>query len=398
MARIYIDMATSVRWRRPPVGIVRVEREFARYCLEHEPDTVFCDIDTAGEYHAMRPNTVRKVLDDSWCRSDSAGEDAQSGEADLLGGAVVPSVDDLFFSIGLLWHHGAIHAYRLARRFGAKVIGCCYDTVPIDYPEYSGTAKQPFAEYLTCLAHTARLIITDSDNSRRDLEIFFERIGFIDVPPLKTVRLACPNTLAPASLDDLTENERATCLRLAAGEKFALYVSTFESRKNHRLLVALWKDLYRERGDACPTLVLVGHMAWGVNDLWAEMQASDVWAAGKIMLLQHVSDALLAQLYRRCAFTLFPSFYEGWGLAATESLAYGKLAIVSSAPALLEATEGICPAIHPLDYLKWRETVTHYFDDADACAEAEARIRSEYRPRRWRDFSADLLAAAREIA
>jgi len=469
MARIYVDLTTSVRWRRPPVGIVRVEREFARHCLEHEPGTVFCEIDAAGVYRAMPTERVRTVLDDAWCRGEpavagsapavapppsrrtrmqrafdraaawgpkavpaaaypvlrdlgrvlvdhhgawlrhrearramraqsTAAETAPKPPADPatpVDAAIEPTRDDLFFSIGLQWHHGAIHAWNLKQRSGVRVVEFCHDTIPIDHPEHAGSSKQPFAEYFTCLGHTADLIATNSDSSRRDLAAFHERVGMLRSPPLETVRLASPNVLEPVPPDALAEDERAVLARLARDGDYVLYVSSFEVRKNHRLLLALWKDFYRERGEACPMLVLVGMFGWGVNDLWNEMQASEVWAAGKIVLLQHVSDALLAHLYRGCAFTVFPSLYEGWGLAANESLAYGKLAIVSNAPALQEATQGLCPAIHPLDYPNWRASVTHYLDDAQARAEAEARIRVEYRPRTWTDFSVELLAAAR---
>ena len=212
------------------------------------------------------------------------------------------------------------------------------------------------------------------------------------------MQLASPKVHAPAPLAGLAADERATLERLARDGRYVLYVSTFEVRKNHRLLLALWKELFRARGERCPVLVLVGMFGWGVNDLRDEMHASEVWAADKILLLQHVSDALLAQLYRSCAFTVFPSLYEGWGLAASESLAYGKLAIVSSAPALAEATQGLCPALHPLDYPAWHAAVTHYLDDDAARAGVEARIRAEYRPRDWDAFSRDLLATARESA
>jgi glycosyltransferase involved in cell wall biosynthesis len=207
------------------------------------------------------------------------------------------------------------------------------------------------------------------------------------------VHLATPETHANASVEALEADDRAALARLRGD--FVLYVSTFETRKNHRLLLQVWKALHRERGEACPLLVIVGMFGWGVNDLWVEMQASEVWAAGRIVLLHHVSDALLAHLYRNCAFTVFPSVYEGWGLAATESLAYGKLAITSDAPALREATQGLCPAIHPFDYPRWLAEITRWLDDPLARAEAEARIRATYVPRHWQDFSADLLAAAR---
>lgn len=465
MPRVYIDLTTSVRWRRPPVGIVRVEREFARHCLAREPGSVFCEVDAAGIYRALTPERVRAVLDDAWCRSEPVvAMSAQPTVSSLarrtrmqrifdwaaacgpkvvpvaaypllrdLGRVLVdhhgawlrhrqarrasaakvpapatttgaaatpaeapiePTPDDLFFSIGLQWHHGAIHAWNLKQRTGVRVVEFCHDTIPIDHPEHAGSSKQPFADYFVCLGHTADLIATNSDSSRHDLAAFHERVGMLRAPTLKTVRLASPNVLEPTPVEMLADDERAVLARLARSGDYVLYVSSFEVRKNHRLLLALWKELYRARGGACPLLVLVGMFGWGVDDLWNEMQASEVWAAGRIVLLHHVSDALLAHLYRRCAFTVFPSLYEGWGLAANESLAYGKLAIVSDAPALQEATQGLCPAIHPLDYPSWRTTVVRYLDDVQARAQAEVRIRTEYRPRTWTDFSTELLSAA----
>lgn len=470
MSRIYIDLTTSVRWRRPPVGIVRVEREFARHCLEHEPSTVFCNIDAAGIYRAMSTESVRVVLDDAWCRDEPtvavSAEPVPPAPPPLrrtriqrtfdwaaawgpkvvpaaaypllrdLGrvlvdhhgawlrhreskramrapapvsvappepavaavpddAAIEPTRNDVFVSIGLQWHHGAIHAWKLKQRSGVRVVEACYDTIPIDYPEYAGSAKQPFAEHFVCIAHAADLVFAISNTSSIDLARFYERVGVLERPPIRTVYLATPDVHADAAVDALADDERNVLTRLARDGEYVLYVSSFEVRKNHRLLLQIWKDLYRERGETCPLLVVVGMFGWGVNDLWAEMQASEVWAAGKIVLLHHVSDALLAHLYRGCAFTVFPSVYEGWGLAATESLAYGKLAIVSDAPALQEATQGLCPVLHPFDFPGWRETIARYVDDGSLRAEAEARIRATYVPRHWRDFSVELLAAAR---
>lgn len=474
MPRIYIDLTTSIRWRRPPVGIVRVEREFARHCLAHEPDTVFCELDAAGVYRAIAPGHVRAVLDDAWCdaaaasgtvahappvavpaggptpprtrmqrvfdalahwgprmvpaaawpllrdlgrvlvdhhgawlrhrharRAAAAAAAAQVGPVPAtpatppVAGAIAPGPQDLFFSIGLQWHHGAIHAWHLKQRTGVRVVEACFDTIPIDYPEYAGSARQPFAEHFTTIAHTADLVFAISDTTRADLRAFFARVGLLRQPPIRTVHLATPDVHADAPVTTLASSEQAVLA--AAGRDFVLYVSTFETRKNHRLLLQVWKDLHRERGDACPRLVVVGMFGWGVADLWAEMQASEVFGAGRVLMLHHVSDALLGQLYRHCAFTVFPSFYEGWGLAATESLAYGKLVLTSDAPALREATQGLCPALHPLDFPRWRAQIAAWLDDPHARQQAEARIRATYVPRHWQDFSRDLLAAARSM-
>jgi glycosyltransferase involved in cell wall biosynthesis len=322
---------------------------------------------------------------------NTAAPTASTAGADAT---IQPQPQDVFFSIGLQWHHGAIHAWHLKQRTGVRVVEACYDTIPIDFPEYAGSAKQPFADHFSCIAHTADMVFAISDTSRADLQRFYQRVGLLHSPPIRTVHLATPDVVAETPAQALAEDERAALAQL--GRDYVLYVSTFETRKNHRLLLQVWKELHRQRGEACPMLVVVGMFGWGVNDLWAEMQASDVWGAGRIVMLHHVSDALLAHLYRDCAFTVFPSFYEGWGLAATESLAYGKLAIVSDTPALREATQGLCPAIHPLDWPRWFETITHYIDDPAARTAAEQRIRATYVPRNWRDFASDLLAAARD--
>ena len=463
MSRIYIDITTSVRWRRPPVGIVRVEREFATYCLAHEPGTVFCEVDASGRYRALHADDVRKVLDDAWCETpapaaatathvptrsrvqrladwaaawgpkvvpaaaypllrdlgrvlvdhhgafvrhraakraarEAARETEQPSSVTTDTAAIAPTRDDLFFSIGLQWHHGAMHAYKLKRASGVRVVEFCHDTIPIEHPEHSGSAKQPFAEYFTCLAHTADLIATNSDSSRDGLHAFYRRVGVLREPSLRTVRLATPPVHATSEAASLAEAEANALDRLTTATGYVLYVSTFEIRKNHRLLFQIWKDLYARRDEDCPMLVLVGMFGWGVNDLWAEMQASDVWTAGKIVMMHHVSDAMLAHLYRECLFTVFPSLYEGWGLAASESLAYGKLVIISDAPALGEATQGLVPAIHPLDFPRWRDAIEHYVDDPAARSAIEARIRSGYLPRGWDEFSRELLATARAVA
>ena len=43
-----------------------------------------------------------------------------------------------------------------------------------------------------------------------------------------------------------------------------------------------------------------------------------------ITLMNGISHGDLEYLYRNCQFTLFPSFYEGWGLPVAESLFYKK--------------------------------------------------------------------------
>jgi glycosyltransferase involved in cell wall biosynthesis len=112
-------------------------------------------------------------------------------------------------------------------------------------------------------------------------------------------------------------------LRYLNNERFVLAVGTLEVRKNHLALVRLWERLYREMGDAMPTLVMAGARGWAVKRLSDFLRATgNVY--GQVVHITDASDAELAWLYEHCEFTVFPSVYEGWGLPVGESLWFGK--------------------------------------------------------------------------
>src|SRR5205807_8834068 len=94
--------------------------------------------------------------------------------------------------------------------------------------------------------------------------------------------------------------------------RYVLYVSTIELRKNHRLLVRVWQRLLERHGaNLVPNLIFAGKIGWLVEDLLADLEASN-YLNGKIILLRSLSDAQLQQAYRSCLFTVFPSLCEGW--------------------------------------------------------------------------------------
>ena len=77
--------------------------------------------------------------------------------------------------------------------------------------------------------------------------------------------------------------------------------------------------------------MFAGRVGWLVQDLMQQLKNTD-WLDGKIILVDSPSDAELETLYEDCLFTLFPSFYEGWGLPVTESLAMARPAYRPTAP------------------------------------------------------------------
>jgi glycosyltransferase involved in cell wall biosynthesis len=56
--------------------------------------------------------------------------------------------------------------------------------------------------------------------------------------------------------------------------------------------------------------------------------------------LKHVDDKTLHALYRECAFTVYPSLMEGFGLPIAESLWHGKPCVCGGNGALGEVARG----------------------------------------------------------
>src|SRR5438067_9577160 len=112
--------------------------------------------------------------------------------------------------------------------------------------------------------------------------------------------------------------------------RYVLFVATVEGRKNHRLMLDVWRRMV-ETGDDPPYLVCVGRLGWKSEAFLAELVESD-YLNGKVILLQDVSDADLGLLYSRCLFTVCPSLYEGWGCRSASHWPPARYACAVIAP------------------------------------------------------------------
>jgi glycosyltransferase involved in cell wall biosynthesis len=174
---------------------------------------------------------------------------------------------------------------------------------------------------------------------------------------------------------------------------YVLMVSTIEARKNHLLLFRVWQRLLAGMSrESVPKLVFAGRVGWMVGDLMAQLDNTG-WLDGHIVLIENPSDADLAALYRGCLFTLFPSFYEGWGLPVTESLAFGKPCLTADNSSLPEAGGGLTRTFDADDLHSATRAIRETLEDRAGLAAWEARIRAEFHPVPWRDAGEAVLAA-----
>ncbi|PZP65115.1 MAG: hypothetical protein DI604_25465 [Delftia acidovorans] len=309
-----------------------------------------------------------------------------SRPATVVQGQVPFAKDDTYISLGLDWDQkDVIFLYEQRQRIGFKTLLFCYDIIPVKLPHLCvGDVSAKFAMYFANLAWSADKIQCISECSRNDLQQLLGELG-APIPELEVVRLGCE---IPSFPDDIATPEVASLI----AEKYLLFVSTIERRKNHETIYRAYTRLVDEGCSDLPLLVFVGMPGWGVSDLLADLRL-DPRIQPYIRILNHVTDTDLVHLYRNAYFTVYPSLYEGWGLPVAESLAYGKFCLAANSASIPEVGGDLIEYLDPWDIPLWAERLRWYIENPVALADTEQRIRNHYKPASWSDCAASILGA-----
>jgi glycosyltransferase involved in cell wall biosynthesis len=214
-----------------------------------------------------------------------------------------------------------------------------------------------------------------SAESAASLRDYWHWLGIANPPPVQTM---------PHGVDDLP----VVAASGPAGAR-VLCVGTIEGRKNHLALLdaaeALWRDGVRFE------LELIG-MPRPETAAPAIARIEGLQRAGR-PLTHHgsVSDARLHAAYARCAFTVYPSLMEGFGLPVIESLRHGKPCVCSGEGALGESARGGgCVALTSSDAAGIARAMRRLLQDpAELSRLAAAAAARRFRP--WSECASDLV-------
>jgi glycosyltransferase involved in cell wall biosynthesis len=285
---------------------------------------------------------------------------------------------DIMVSLGAGWAvpHYVERIVAAKRRYGIRFSMLIYDLIPIEnesFVEQRHVAQ--FRSWLREALPVADVVLTISKHSR-DALIKLAAAARWPLPRIEVVELG-------SGLSDRPVVENQGTMRLP--QRYVLFVSTIEIRKNHRLLVRVWRRLLQQYGaDKVPVLVFAGQIGWLVDDLLADLAASHN-LGGKIEFMPSLSDAELRQAYHGCLFTVFPSLCEGWGLPVAESLAQGKFCVASNRTSIPEVGGDLVDYFDPSNDDDAFAKIERALFDPGYLAAREARLRAEYRPRAWAD-------------
>jgi glycosyltransferase involved in cell wall biosynthesis len=202
----------------------------------------------------------------------------------------------------------------------------------------------------------ADVLVAVSESTARDLVELFG----VDRSRIQVVPHGVSAKFHPMS----TEERAAARARLKLPERFVLFVSTIEPRKNLDTLLDAWV-LMRDR----PDLVVVGSWGWRYEAMKEKMER----LGPRLHHLESVDPDELPVIYNLARVLAHPAWYEGFGLPPLEAMACGTPVVVSDRSSLPEVVADagmIVPADQPE---AWRKALEQVITDTDLAADMRHR-------------------------
>ncbi|MGQ0484084.1 MAG: FkbM family methyltransferase [Hyphomicrobiales bacterium] len=237
---------------------------------------------------------------------------------------IVPEVTHITF------HQSPVTAdlFAQARRKGLRTAFVYYDAIPLRRAELSHMAHGH--EVYTQQLILADLVVPISHWSARDIISFFrvhDNAGLSPTPRVTPIQLPAQSQLTAGVAKPIPAAKR---------DRMILSVGSIEPRKNQIALLHAFEKYCRKYPKTDWKLVLAGNLH---PDASPEMRRVTS-GLSNVKYLGHVSDDELSELYRRAAFSVFPSVEEGYGLPILESLRHATPCICANFGAMNEVAEG----------------------------------------------------------
>jgi glycosyltransferase involved in cell wall biosynthesis len=235
-------------------------------------------------------------------------------------------------------------------RHRLRAIFLIHDLIPLSHPEYCrpGEAEKHQRRMENAL-NSAFGVIANSRATMDELRSF-ANLNKLRMPPGVVAWIAgkfFPQSVAPTVLD----------------RPYFIVLGTIEGRKNHHLLLNIWKALVATHGDAAPILVIVGQRGWEANEA-IEMLDAAADLRSHVIELGSCGDAELAGFIAGARALLMPSFTEGFGLPVAEALALGTPVIASDLDVFREFAGDIPTYLEPLDANSWLAMIDEFSSDS----------------------------------
>lgn len=354
---------------RTPTGMDRIELAYAEHLVERlGPRLGFVAMNPAGDIAPVRDRYARLLVDTlGHCWRDTQPGARTARRIGMLThvSGLVPGRSlrprgagaeerAVFLSLSHQNLHRRGKFAQLKTRSGAAFVFYVHDLIPIDYPEYVRPGHDArHAERMATVCTLADGVIVNSRATAESLAPLLRRAGR-EVPVLVAFPGAEFAQQEPGASKWGMSKLGASKLGRAP---YFVCLGTVEPRKNHLLLLNVWRRL---AGDADPPrLVIVGRRGWE-NENAVDM--IERCAGIRPLVEEHgaMPDSVLRPLLAGACALLCPTFAEGYGMPVAEALAQGVPVLCSDIPAHHEAGGAAPEFLDPLDGLGWMAAIRDY--------------------------------------
>jgi glycosyltransferase involved in cell wall biosynthesis len=341
----------------------RVELAYARAVLAR-PGGAFCGTDPFGRFVLIPRDDVAALLAPGADMPALAGRIARrlllGSHRALLAVAARPGA---VFSI--VSHHGLQRRRAIAalRRAGARFVPAVIDIIPLEHPTTTRWLQRRMTRArMLGVGHEADGVLLCSHSVRTSLEKWLAAQGLAMPPAL----------VAPLGLDLPARASLTT-----DGTPYFICVATIERRKNHRMLLEVWRSL----GPEAPRLILVGRRSFGAKQDLALLDSGAL--GGAVEERGHASDAELVELLAGARALLLPTLAEGFGIPVIEALAAGVPVICSDIAVLREVGGAVPEYLPPTDAPAWAAMISAYAQPDSPARTAQLVRLAGWSPPAW---------------
>ena len=265
-----------------------------------------------------------------------------------------------------------------------KTIVMIHDLFPITHPEYSDpNYAKHFETHIKLSISRAAGLLCVSENTQTILRQYSTR-----------KKLSLPLT-AVASLAPGFQKAQQT-KPAPLNEPYFVIISTIVARKNHLLLLHIWRKLVDELGVKTPKLVIIGKRSMECSTTISLLDRCQQLQQQVIELT--ATDEELQNYLSHAKALLFPTFAEGYGLPLIEALSANVPVLCSNLAIFHEIAYEVPDYLDPIDGKAWMDMIIDYAQEISPQRDAQLKRLSQFKIPTWDEHFTKVNAFIKKIS
>lgn len=258
-----------------------------------------------------------------------------------------------------------------------------HDVAWIYYPEIFTWYMRWFHRIFSWLARTSSTkIISISEATKKDLikhyDVKSEKIAVIPHGYTESANIS---------------HELPSEIKAKLPEKYILFLSTLQPRKNLELLIDALRDLKGEHPEISHKLVVVGKPGWKFQTILRKIDENKE----NVIYLGHVGDNDRWPIYRGAELFICPSLYEGFGMPLLEAFECGVPAAAANNSSLPEVGGDAVMYFDPTSKEEMKKAMVKILNDENLQREMIAKGKQQLAKFSWEKCARETLAVLEEV-